>query len=188
MDVVFLILSHGSLTHREFEQQKEFVLDVADMLGLAPGQTQAAVILYSNSATVKVQLGQYATMDQFGGAVQALRNDYGYRRRIDLAMRSAAAELGRGGRSSVPKLVVLLSNGISHTSVSAMTASYQFMRNNGVYILAVGVGYSGIKRDLQLVTESDDDIFMVTMFDVLKRDIGRIISRACFLIGKRRLN
>ncbi|XP_078357256.1 uncharacterized protein LOC144642139 [Oculina patagonica] len=183
VDVVFLVLSHGSMMDYEYTLEKSFVIDTAKRLGLAPGNTQAAVFQYGETASVKARFGQYTTMAKFTEAVNALRHVYDGLRRLDKGLRVARSELSRGGRKYVPKLVLLIINGLTYADGNVLRQSYQPLRNDGVYVVAVGTQYS-LKRELQLVTETDDDIIMVKDFRNLKSDVGKIISRACYLINK----
>lgn len=178
------MLSHGSMSSYEYDIQKKFVIEVADKLGVAPGQSQAAVVQFSDSASLKAQLGQYTTIARFTEVVNALRQEYGIYRRFDEALHLAATELQQRGRNDVPKLVLLLTNGYPFVNDrKVFSESSQPLKNDGVHILAVGVGYTP-KDLLQLVTVDDNDIFMVKSFQELRPTVGKIIDRVCYLIGK----
>lgn len=173
------------MSNYEYKQEKAFVIEAAKRLGIKPGHGHAAVVLYGSSASVKVRLGQPAsiTVADFAKAVNALPNMYEPHRRMDKALRVARSELTRGGRGDLPKLVLLITNGFSYADANDLRQSYQLVRNDKAYVVAVGLQDS-LKSELQLVTETDDDIFMLKNFQFLKGDVGKIISRAYYLIGK----
>ena len=186
VDVVFLVSTHRSATDRDYQLMKKFVIDIAERLGLAPRYSQAAIVLYSDSASVKARLGQYESLDEFGGAINALRHEYGTSRRFDKALSTAASELKQKGRMSVPKVILLISNGQDRSNLNDLNRISQSLKADGVYILGVGIGHTDqqLQTQLQLVTGTNDDVFMVRDFTELSRHVVKIIDRACYLIGK----
>ena len=185
VDVAFLMTSDRSVSDWDYPIQNNFVMEVAQFLGVAPDKSQAAVVLYSDSASVKARLGQYATIDELGAAVNAFPRQYGSRRNLDEALRVAASELARG-RRSVPKLILLTSSGYTHADLYALSETSQGLRIAGIYILAVGIGRTGYQlgEELQLVTGTDENVFMATGFRQLMDYTVRIVERTCYLIGK----
>ena len=185
MDVAFIIDSSGSIGRSNYLKQKNFVKQVAKSFGLAPDQSQAAMVLYSNSASVQARFGQYATTEEFAKAVDALPYERGLTR-IDRALDLAATEIFPEGRAGVPKLALLITDGTQTAAADAkgLREASEPLRKAGVRVLAVGIG-SGVDRDeLRLVTETDDDVVVATDFQDLLLKIGNLTSRACELAGE----
>ena len=185
MDVAFIIDSSGSIGKRNYLKQKDFVKAVAKSFGLAPDQSQAAMVLYSNSASVQARFGQYPTTEEFGKAVDALPYERGLTR-IDKALDVAATEIFPEGRAGVPKIALLITDGTQTQTADAkdLTEASEPLRKAGVRVLAVGIG-SGVDADqLRLVTESDEDVVVANDFQDLLLKIGNLTSRACELAGE----
>lgn len=185
MDVAFIIDSSGSIGRTNYLKQKNFVKQVAKSFGLAPDQSQAAMVLYSNSASVQARFGQYATTDEFVKAVDGLPYERGLTR-IDKALDLAATDIFPEARAGVPKLALLLTDGTQTPAADAkgLREASEPLRKAGVRVLAVGVG-SGVDRDeLRLVTETEDDVVVADDFQDLLLKIGNLTSRACELAGE----
>lgn len=185
MDVAFIIDSSGSIGRTNYLKQKNFVKQVAKSFGLAPDQSQAAMVLYSNSASVQARFGQYATTDEFVKAVDGLPYERGLTR-IDKALDLAATDIFPEARAGVPKLALLITDGTQTPAADAkgLREASEPLRKAGVRVLAVGVG-SGVDRDeLRLVTETEDDVVVADDFQDLLLKIGNLTSRACELAGE----
>ena len=166
-------------------KQKDFVKEVAKTFGLAPDQSQAAMVLYSNSASVQARFGQYATTEEFAKAVDALPYERGLTR-IDRALDLAATDIFPQARAGVPKLALLITDGSQTPAADAkdLREASEPLRKAGVRVLAVGIG-SGVDRDeLRLVTETDEDVVVAADFQDLMLKIGNLTSRACELAGE----
>ena len=185
MDVAFIIDSSGSIGRSNYRKQKNFVKEVAKSFGLAPDQSQAAMILYSNSASVHARFGQYATTEEFAKAVDALPYERGLTR-IDRALDLAATGIFPEARAGVPKLALLITDGTQTPAADAkgLREASEPLRKAGVRVLAVGIG-SGVDRDeLRLVTETEDDVVLATDYQDLLLKIGNLTSRVCELAGE----
>lgn len=185
MDVAFILDSSGSIGRRNYLKQKDFVKAVAKSFGLAPDQSQAAMVLYSNTASVQARFGQYATTEEFARAVDALPYERGLTR-IDKALDLTATEIFPESRAGVPKIALLMTDGTQTPAADAkdLKEASEPLRKAGVRVIAVGVG-SGVDADeLRLLTESDEDVMLANDFQDLLLKIGNLTSRACELAGE----
>ena len=183
--MAFIIDSSGSIGKTNYKKEKNFVKEVAKSFGLGPGQSQAAMVLYSNSASVQARFGQYATTDEFAKAVDGLPYERGLTR-IDKALELAATEIFPEGREGVPKLALLITDGTQTQVADAkeLKEASEPLRKAGVRVLAVGVG-SGVDADqLRLITETDDDVVIADDFQDLLLKLQNLTSRACELAGE----
>lgn len=166
-------------------KEKDFVKQVAKSFGVAPGQTQAAMVLYSNSASVQARFGEYATTEEFAQAVDALPYERG-QTRIDKALDVAATDIFPASRPGVPKIALLITDGKQTQADDAkdLKAASEPLRKAGVRVLAVGIG-SGVDPDeLRLVTESDEDVVVAANFQDLLLKLANLTSQVCQLAGK----
>ena len=185
MDVVFIIDSSASIGRENYLKQKNFVKEVAKSFGLAPDQSQAAMVLYSSSASVQARFGQYATTEEFAKAVDALPYERG-QTRIDRALDLAATDIFPEARAGVPKLALLITDGrqTSANDAKGLREASEPLRKAGVRVLAVGIGSDVDRDELRLVTETDEDVVVTADFQDLMLKIGHLTSRACELAGE----
>ena len=185
MDLAFLIDSSGSIGRTNYLKEKNFVKEVARSFGVAPGQSQAAMVLYSNSASVKARFGQYASAEEFGQAVDALPYERGLTR-IDKALDVAATEIFPGARTGVPKIALVITDGKQTKAADAkgLKEASEPLRKAGVRVLAVGIGSGVDPGELRLVAGSEEDVVVAADFADLLLKLGNITSQACQLAGK----
>ena len=177
--------SSGSIGRRNYLKQKEFVKQIAKSFDVAPGQSQAAMVLYSSSASVQARFGEYATAEDFGKAVDALPYERGLTR-IDKALEVASTDVFPGARSGLPKIAILITDGKQTKADDAkgLKEASEPLRKAGVRVLAVGVG-SGVDADeLRLITETDEDVVVAADYQDLLQQLANLTSRACQLAGK----
>ncbi len=184
IDVAFIIDSSGSIGSTNYQNQKNFVKAVAKSFGLASAQSQAAMVLFSDSASVKARFGQYATMEEFGRAVDALPYESGWTR-IDKGLDVAATDIFPEARAYV-KIAVLITDGVQTQAADAkgLKEASEPLRKAGVRVLTVGIGSGVDKNQLRLVTVSDDDILVANDFQDLQLKVGKITSKACERVGE----
>ena len=134
-------------------KQKNFVKEVAKSFGLAPDHSQAAMVLFSTSASVQARLGQYATTEEFAKAVDALPYERGVTR-IDRVLDLAATDIFPEARVHVPKLALLISDGSQTPAADSkgLREASEPLRKAGIRVVAVGIGGGVSRGELQLVT------------------------------------
>ena len=183
--MAFIVDTSGSVGRRNFPNEIYFVNGVAKNLGLAPGQSQAAIVVYSTSASVEARFGQYATTEEFDKALYWLPW-YGGKTRIDRALDVAATEVFPESRKDVLKTALLITEG-THTkddNAKDLREASEPLRKAGVRVLVVGVGSRVDKDELRLVTETDDDVMLASDFDDLLRKVDDVTRKVCQLSGE----
>ena len=185
VDLAFIVDSSGSVGSTNYLKEKHFIKQLARSFGVAPGQSRAALVLYSNSASVKAAFDQYPTLEEFHRSVDDLPYERGFTR-IDLALEKASQEVFPQARKGVPKIAILITDGKQTKTADSkgLREASEPLRRAGVRVLAVGVG-SGVDSDeLRLVTESDDDVVVAQSFPDLLVQTRNLTSRACELAGE----
>ena len=185
VDLAFIVDSSGIIGTKNYLKEKHFIKQLARSLGVAPGQSRAALVLYSDAATLKAGFDQYPTLEEFHKSVDDLPYEGGSTR-IDLALEKANQEVFPQARKGVPKIAILITDGKqTKTAYSkGLREASEPLRKAGVRVLAVGVG-SGVDLDeLRLVTESDDDVVGPLSLPNLLLQIGNLSSRACEMAGE----
>ena len=185
MDLAFIVDSSASIGSKNYMKEKHFVKQLARSFGVAPGHSRAALVLYSNSSSVKAGFDQYPSLEEFQQSVDDLPYERGLTR-IDLALEKANQEVFPQARKGVPKIAILITDGKQTQAADSkgLREASEPLQRAGVRVLAVGIG-SGVDPDeLRLVTVSDDDVVVAQGFPDLLVQIGNLTRRACELAGE----
>ena len=185
VDLAFIVDSSGSIGPEMYLKEKHFIKELARSFGVAPGQSRAALVLYSNSASVKAGFDQYPTLEEFHKSVDDLPYEKG-RTRIDLALEKANQEVFPQARKGVPKIAILITDGKQTQAADSkgLREASEPLRRAGVRLLAIGIGSEVDSNELRLVTETDDDVVLAQSSSDLLLQIGNLTSRACELAGE----
>ena len=188
-DVGFIVDSSGSVTN-EYGKEKDFVSQMIQQLQLSSNGTHSALVLFSDSAALKIKFSDYQNVRDFQRAVQELPL-MGSTTRIDKALKLAYNDMfnaANGMRPNVPKILVLLTDGEQtrrHDSISPSEAVKPFHKA-GIKVVVIGIG-SDVKRDeLLTIVKYPKDLYFAETFDELKSDsfVKNITDATCKATGK----
>ena len=183
--MAFIIDSSGSIGRRNYRKEKEFVKAVAKSFGIGAGQSQGAIVLYSNSASVKARFGKHSSLEEFQRAVDQLPHERG-QTRIDKALALAGSDIFPEARPGVAKIALLITDGRQTVADDAkdLKEASEPLRQAGVRVIALGIGSGVDGAELRSITESDDDVVLADGFDDLVLQLRNLTSKACELAGK----
>lgn len=127
--------------------------------------------------------GEHSSWDAFSNAVLDLDHQRGLTR-IDRALQLASRDLfGPGGsaRRGVQKIAVVLTDGKQTVSSDAqpLDIASEPLREEGVYIFAIGIGKEVDRKELRLMTENDADVVVADSFDDLRNRVDTLGKSAC---------
>jgi co-chaperonin GroES (HSP10) len=162
---------------------KNFVTQFAGNLQISPTHSRAAVILYSSDATTEINFRDHNSFQSFKAAVDTLPHQRGITR-IDIALKKAYIDLfGPGGsaRRGVQRIVVVLTDGRQTSAGDATTLekASEPLKQEGVHIIAVGVGRDVDKGELRAMVKKDGDRILATSFNELLNMVGSLVQNAC---------
>ena len=189
VDLIFAVDASGSVGVENYQKQKEFIKILASRYDLQ-NSSRVAVIVFSSHASNEIQLGTRRTALSFATAVDNIPY---FRRstRIDLAMRLVYDEyFAFSSSNETQRLVILLTDG-KQTRSSSMTPKYvpieetvQLLRSKAARMFAVGIGSSVGVKEMRMVTEQEDDIFLATEFNDLIAKADMIAKTTCAVARK----
>ena len=179
LDVAFVMDTSGSIGHIDYQKEKDFVKLLATSFAISSTHSHAAIVLYNDTASIKVGLNQHVSTAAFHSAVNKLPYERG-RTRIDKALELVHSKVFVRARSGIPKIVIVLTDGRQTKDPGAkdLKEASEPLRRAGVRILAVGVGEAD-RDELRLMTESASDVFFAKDFGELKLRVGEIAEVAC---------
>lgn len=183
VDVAFLVDSSGSIRFRDYRKMKTFVSKMVEKFKISPAGSRAAVVQYSTEATTVIRFGVYTNSQAFERAVQGLRHERGYTR-IDLALTRAYYDLFSArvnARFLVPKIAFVLTDGeqTKRFSYTPLDEASQRLKDVGVLLIAIGIGKSVKREELEQIASSERDVIIAKSFDDLLPAVESLIQTAC---------
>ena len=154
------------MNFRNFKKTKAFVKLLAKRLNVSPGKSQAALIAFGSSSTLAIDFNSYNSFQAFETSVDRVTSVGGVRR-IDKAFK-AAAQVLRNSRSSVPKIVVLLTTGQQPLNAPSLAESAVPLHSIGVMFYVVSIANDLDRKYFEvLVEDSTKHVSEVSRFDSL---------------------
>ena len=186
VDVAFIIDSSGSISRRNYGKIKAFVKGIAGRLGISTNGSRAGIILYSTKASVKAYFNDSRTIEEFKRKVDELPHERGLTY-INKALELASSELFSRARKDIPKVAMLLTDGEQSKPESTLNLrdASAPLRQQGVRVIAFGIGKRINVRELRLTVERDEDVIRVMKFDDLITKVGNYTNSLCEAAGKR---
>lgn len=183
VDVAFLIDSSGSISATNYRKVKTFVANLAANFNISPGGSRAAVVLYSTDASTDIKFTDFTSSATFARAVQRLTHQRGSTR-IDRALQRAYYDLfspRADSRYDVQKIAFLLTDGEQTPSNGAVSLdrAARRIKNEGVRIVAIGVGENVKKEELNSIASSDQDVILADTFDSLLEEVEPLTISVC---------
>ncbi|KAJ7385109.1 hypothetical protein OS493_017477 [Desmophyllum pertusum] len=190
-DIAFIIDSSGSILAEEYVQLKTFVKAV--MMELVKNSTKlnAAVVLYSTGASVKLNFSQKFNLQRFISTIDKLPHELGISR-TDKALIVTSEYIFTNHtvyhRHNVPKIAILITDGqttgidLVPDVVNVSIASAP-LKKKGVRTFAVGIGGWIDKQELLEITERKSDLFVLNGFSQLSDAVDALATKIRMAFG-----
>ena len=184
VDVGFIVDSSGSL-RREYAKEKDFVKSLASSFDLSANGSRAGVITFSWHAEHSIKLNDHRDLDTFLSAVDSLPL-FGHTTRIDKALKMAKSDMfsaENGGRTNVPKLIILLTDGSQTKDADAVDPGMIAgeLRKAGIKLIVIGIGKNVDSNELSHMAGDVSNVYQASNFDQLISSsfIDRISKSSC---------
>ncbi|KAL9959813.1 hypothetical protein ACROYT_G033169 [Oculina patagonica] len=184
-NLVFLVDGSGSIEHQgrgNFQRSKDFVIALLRTFEIGRDEVNVATVLYWHSYRIIHNLNTYYSKENIIRAIQAMRYPAGGTRtgRGLNAIRTQIFNNLGASRSQLPKVVVVVTDGLSQDNV---VQPAQALRNMGVTIIAVGVGCCFYRPELNaMASDPDADHVFEVSFRDLDKITGSLREQICFAI------
>lgn len=190
-NLVFLVDGSGSIELQgkgNFQRSKDFLISLVREFEIGPNQTNVATVLYSQHYRIIHRLDTFYTLAGVENAIQGMdfpsdgtRTGQG----LNVIRNDILKNLGPA-RGDVPKIVVVLTDGLSKDSIVGPARA---LRDIGVTIFSVGVGCCYYKPELnEMATDPDQDHVFEAKFSDLQRIAGSLRENICSAIDVCRNN
>nr|XP_056713046.1 collagen alpha-6(VI) chain [Euleptes europaea] len=175
-DVMFLVDSSGSIGDENFNKMKNFMSDLVNKSDIGLDKVRIGVVQFSDDPKEEFRLNNYSAKSDIIEAIQRMAHidDRTYTGKA-LEFVAEYFKPSKGSRSSVNKILILLTDGEATDEVAAPAMA---LRKNGITIYSVGV-FNANKTQLEEISGKSELVFYVENFDVLAKIEGDIIFGIC---------
>ena len=73
LDLAFVMDGSGSIGYDDFENAKQFVVDMVEKLDIGKEKTRVGIIQYSDIPRIEINLNQYSSSDSLKEAISNIR-------------------------------------------------------------------------------------------------------------------
>ena len=179
-DIGFAVDASSSVRINGFRQSKEFIKFVLKRFRISVDGIHIGLLRFSSRSSIIFGFDQYYTHAEINTAIDNMTYSKG-RTRTDRALRLARhrlfAESG-GSRPNIPKLLVLMTDGISKLP-KATALEADALKRQGVHVVVVGIGFRLYEKELRAIASSPKDIITAASFATLKRIVVDTKEKVC---------
>ena len=189
-DIIFSLDSSGSINEEKINWPTilQFISDVVSDPGLNVGRNtvRVGVVIYSQTANVEISLsdqGSISYVDYLKSRINRL-GYVGSTSNIADGIEKARNEFRANSPSGRRKILVLMTDGKANERESETLSQAQDAKNEGVYIITVGVTGRIDAGQLRLIATDPKNFIQVNTFDELTTILKPLVESACTTGGK----
>ncbi|XP_073774665.1 von Willebrand factor A domain-containing protein 2 [Danio rerio] len=162
MDILFVMDSSYSVGKGGFERSRHYMLKLCEALDVRQDKVRVGVVQFGSTPKLEVSLDSYKTKEELKKKLKKIHYRGGSTQ-TGLALKFVLRKGFSGGRnSSVPRVVVLLSDGKSQGAVQLPASE---LKLSGVLLFAVGIRYPRWDELRELASgPSDSHVFFAEHF------------------------
>ncbi|XP_033750926.1 cartilage matrix protein-like [Pecten maximus] len=183
-DIVFLLDSSSSIRQEQFQDQLNFVQNVADNFKIGSNNIQVGAITFSDETKLNFQLNTHQTKPELKSAIARIPY-VGGGTNTAKAIAYAQEKMftpENGGRAWAAKILVLITDGFLNREhyVAAHQEAY-FAKFDNVTIMAIGVGSGVQDKDLEGLasTPKEKYVFRVNDYQALNTLRNELSIKTC---------
>lgn len=180
---MFLVDGSGSIESQgrgNFQRSKDFITNLVDTFNVGRDEVNVATVLYWHSYRIIHRLNTYYSKDSIERAIQGMSYPSGGTRTgqgLNVIRTQILSNL-ETSRDQLPKVVVVLTDGLSQDNVASPA---QALRNMGVTVIAVGVGCCFYRPELNVMaSDPDQDHVFAVSFTDLQQITASLREQICF--------
>ncbi|KAK3786335.1 hypothetical protein RRG08_022958 [Elysia crispata] len=181
-DIFIFLDASGSLKLPNFKTTLNFSKAVAESFNIGPDSVRIGLATFSNFIGNVMQLDRYSNKPDLLEAIDQIRYTRGSTR-THLALKAAREKFfteQNGGRDQAPQFLILVTDGKS-TFPQQTKAEAALLAKTNITTIAIGIGGSVNKDELNLIASSSKLVFTVKNFQELsdiKTDVVKYVCEA----------
>jgi len=189
LDVGIILDGSSSVTRQNWIKTLDFVKTFAGEFSIKPQGVHFGVLHFSWKVYIdfKISDSTYWNQKSLEDKVSSISYPYGGTR-TDLALASANSEFFCNHctqRPSVPKVLLVLTDGKSSYSSTPVKDVAQPMKDAGVTIITIGIGKAD-QDELTAMATDENHMFMLEQYEYLKDKLNSLLKLTCESVGSKR--
>jgi len=183
LEIAIILDASTSVTRGNWDETLEFVNKFSEDFDISPTAVHFGIIRFSWTAQLIFGITdkQYWNKDIFHRRVSKIRYTYGGTR-TDLAIEMAEKKLlcnSCGLRENVPRALIVLTDGKASMIAAPMSEVTQKLKENGVTIIAIGVGNSIDPDELSEIATDENHVMTLHDYRYLDDPINKLVKMTC---------
>merc|ERR550519_139258 len=181
LDIGLILDGSGSVSSANYIKMKQFIVELTRMYTVGANNVRFGALHYSRSAYFDFNLATYLTNDKVADAINKIHYPRGTTR-TDLALKMAEDKFfcSNCGRAGADKALLVFTDGKSNSGAAPMDTTTANMKQNGVNIIAVGIGSGANKPELSLIASKKDDVLMIDDFKYMVDKLNLLLKLTCY--------
>ena len=178
VDIAVILDGSQSLDVEGFEKIKNFTKSLVDKYGVSKSGPHIAVVEFSKEPAVVIGLDDHFEEESLKRAIDNIHPSGNVQVRTDEALRVVVNKVFSpelGGRPSVPKIVILLTDDES-TGERSLDEVQKDTERQGARVLIVTIGPNVDRDDLKKLVPKDDHIISVPGVDDLDNITSHVVN------------
>lgn len=180
-DVLLLVESSSLISTSRFGKIKTFLGSLLDQSLIGPDALRLGLVQYGSKQEVEFHLNSQYRKDELLERIGTMRN-LGGLTETGKALRyvSRFFDVSKGGRTGVPHILVLLSEGKSQDDVEEAA---NLLKQQGVIIYAIGIGSTNSQQMSRISGGMNNKYYFLKDFDGLPALSDTVMFDICNLEG-----
>ncbi|XP_061116173.1 collagen alpha-6(VI) chain-like [Conger conger] len=179
-DLVILMDGSNSIDPNDFTKMRDFVSKLAGRFRVSQESVRIGIAQFSDKQRGHFYLNQYDSITN--DSIQAIDQITGEETLIGGALyfirQFFQSSHGCRINQNVPQNLLVITDGDPHDG-TRVEPEARVLRSMNINVLAIGVGNNITMQTLKNIAESDDRIFTVDQFDVMKKIEERLVETIC---------
>ena len=163
IDYMLVLDSSTSVTETNFNVLKEFLVNLVGQYKIGRSAALFGSVRYSSIASTVIPLGSISESNSLQTSLQSISYASGSTNTAD-AIRVATRQFAINGRSDVPQVMIVFTDGGFDDRAAAKQAAL-VSQQSGVQIFVVGIGSNVRIEELRDISTSNAHVFIASGFD-----------------------
>ncbi|XP_059150381.1 matrilin-2-like isoform X2 [Physella acuta] len=180
-DIVFVLDSSSSIGKSNYQLQLDFTSRLVSQFNVSEDATQFGALIFGTSVQELFDLNTFSDQQSIQQAILAAPY-MGSQTWTNLALEHVITDgmfsTTSCDRPQAVKTVVLLTNGISNDPKKTEQAA-QALKDQGINIIAVGIGSGASSTELNKIASSPSDVYMAESFESLSQIQLKLAQSLC---------
>jgi len=179
--MVIALDSSTSLQERNWLLTLNATTNFIQGLEIDSGNVRIGLVIFSNDAESVFHLNTFRTKSEIIRKVSQIKYKYGQTNLADTMklIRTQMFIERNGDRRGIPNIAVIVTDGNSTVNIDSTIDEARKTRDNGIQVYAIGVGFEIDTKELDGITGTPQNRYLIDHFDELETKMETIYITLC---------